>query len=246
MKKYLFKKTGIGVIQILSKKIKSGAGFTLIELLVVMFIIAILATLIIVSYNYTRARARDSRRKTDLRTIQTALEVYGDTNSFYPEAGCYSRYTPENGEKYQCNSDTTPYPPEGMTPVVGDFAKALITFRDDMQIEAWPEDPRSGESFNAKGPFGITTITTGFYNYGYLPQTDKDTTQTNPIPGSGYVLGCSMETDVDGYSYIYNPNYPTTPNPKKIDKWQWGYIVGINPPRDSQKRVLAPRYPKPQ
>ena len=59
-------------------------GFTLIELLVVIAIIGILASIIIVSLIGVRERARDARRKSDLRSLRTALELYYGKNKKYP------------------------------------------------------------------------------------------------------------------------------------------------------------------
>ncbi len=53
-------------------------GFTLVELLVVIAIIAILVVLILVALGVARQKARDSQRKTDVRSIVTALELYAD------------------------------------------------------------------------------------------------------------------------------------------------------------------------
>jgi len=58
-------------------------GFTLIELLVVMTIIAVLAGLALVSYQGARKTARDGKRKADLETIRSALEMcYADDNEY--------------------------------------------------------------------------------------------------------------------------------------------------------------------
>ena len=60
-------------------------GFTLIELLVVIAIIALLSTVVLASLNTARSRARDAERKSELRQIQTAIEIYrSDTGSFPP------------------------------------------------------------------------------------------------------------------------------------------------------------------
>ena len=59
-------------------------GFTLIELLVVIVIIGILATLATVALGSARMKARDARRISDVRQIQTALELYFSDQSSYP------------------------------------------------------------------------------------------------------------------------------------------------------------------
>ena len=64
------------------KKKKCGrCGFTLIELLVVIAIIGILATIVLVSLNTARAKARDARRTSDMHQIALAMEMYYDSVS---------------------------------------------------------------------------------------------------------------------------------------------------------------------
>ena len=62
-------------------------GFTLIELLVVIAIIGLLSTLSIIALNSARARSRDARRISDVKQIQTALEMYYNLADKYPSAG---------------------------------------------------------------------------------------------------------------------------------------------------------------
>lgn len=58
-------------------------GFTLIELLVVIAIIGLLSTLAVVALNNARQKSRDARRVSDIKQIQTALELnYNDANSY--------------------------------------------------------------------------------------------------------------------------------------------------------------------
>ena len=68
------------------KKIKK-AGFTLIELLVVIAIIGLLSSIVLVSLNSARAKARDARRISDFKQIQLALELFYDTYNRYPITG---------------------------------------------------------------------------------------------------------------------------------------------------------------
>src|SRR3989344_4520400 len=60
-------------------------GFTLIELLVVIGIIALLSTLAVVALNNARLKARDAKRVADIKQTQTALELYYQENTSYPE-----------------------------------------------------------------------------------------------------------------------------------------------------------------
>jgi len=64
--------------------IKNKKGFTLIELLVVIAIIGILSTLAVVSLNNAREKSRDAKRVSDIKQVQTALELYFADQNGYP------------------------------------------------------------------------------------------------------------------------------------------------------------------
>ncbi len=59
-------------------------GFTLIELLVVIAIIGLLSTLAVVALGSARVKARDAKRLSDLKQVQTALELYYTDKDLYP------------------------------------------------------------------------------------------------------------------------------------------------------------------
>jgi len=65
-------------------KRSQSKGFTLIELLVVIAIIGLLSTLAVVALNSSRQRSRDAKRVSDIRQIQTALELAFSESNNYP------------------------------------------------------------------------------------------------------------------------------------------------------------------
>lgn len=62
---------------------KNKNGFTLIELLVVISIIGMLSTVVLVSLSSARSKARDTRRRQDIATMQKAVELYFNDNGNY-------------------------------------------------------------------------------------------------------------------------------------------------------------------
>jgi len=106
---------------------KKSKGFTLIELLVVIAIIGILATIVLVSLNSARAKARDSRRVSDLRQIALALEMYYDDNT------------------------TTGYPGTVAANACGDSAAMYTALATSGYMSGVPTDPSSGAQYGYDG-----------------------------------------------------------------------------------------------
>ncbi|MCX7956062.1 MAG: type II secretion system GspH family protein [Patescibacteria group bacterium] len=73
--------------------------FTLVELLVVIAIIGMLSALLLPNFMGARERARDSQRKSDLKQIQKAFEMYKQDQS--PPS--YPSQLPQSGQEFSYN-----------------------------------------------------------------------------------------------------------------------------------------------
>lgn len=76
---------------------KNTRGFTFIELLVTVTIIAVLSAIAAVNFASTGQKSRDAKRKADLETIRSALELYRNDEGSYPQlttaSGCITSTT---------------------------------------------------------------------------------------------------------------------------------------------------------
>ena len=66
------------------KYFKKQNGFSLVELLIVILVIVLLATISAMAINSQKAKARDAKRISDIRQIQTALEFYKSDEGEFP------------------------------------------------------------------------------------------------------------------------------------------------------------------
>ncbi len=80
-------------------------GFTLIELLVVISIIGLLSTMAVIALNNARQKARDAKRISDIKQIQTALELYFNDKNAYPKAASGTTLG-DADHKVLCDTDT--------------------------------------------------------------------------------------------------------------------------------------------
>lgn len=60
-------------------------GFTLIELLVTISIMALIMGASLTAFDASKKSARDGKRKADLESIRSALEIYRSDNGLYPD-----------------------------------------------------------------------------------------------------------------------------------------------------------------
>lgn len=71
----------------------NNKGFTLIELLVVIGIISVLSAIVVPNFMGARERARDAQRKSDIKQLQKALEMYKDDQTILAYPADFSAMT---------------------------------------------------------------------------------------------------------------------------------------------------------
>jgi prepilin-type N-terminal cleavage/methylation domain-containing protein len=103
------------LVSLIIKNFMKKNGFTLIELLVVIAIIGILATLAVVSLQGSRARARDTRRLSDVKQISTALAMYQNDNQVYPTSITPGGSIGTGTSIYMATVPAPPIPDDGCT-----------------------------------------------------------------------------------------------------------------------------------
>ncbi len=77
-------------------KNKKNLAFTLLEMLIVVGIISLLMGVGVVSFSTAQKKARDAKKKSDLRAIQNALEEYYSV--------CGYKYPTSLGTKIACSN----------------------------------------------------------------------------------------------------------------------------------------------
>ncbi len=114
-------------------------GFTLIELLVVIAIIGLLSTLAVVALGNARQKARDARRLSDLKQLQTALELYYTDQTAYPTGSAIELGT----TNYACLNSAGFTTAACATPYMGQV----------------PDDPLAGSAYTYTGSTSTYSVT---------------------------------------------------------------------------------------
>jgi len=88
---------------------RRSGGFTLIELLVVIAIIGLLSTLAIIALTNARLKSRDARRVSDIKQVQTALELYFNDCDRYPSSVTFGTGSIAGNDGYCSPSNSSVY-----------------------------------------------------------------------------------------------------------------------------------------
>jgi prepilin-type N-terminal cleavage/methylation domain-containing protein len=138
------------------------SGYTLVELLIVIAIIGILVSIGIVSYGSVNKRSRDTKRKSDVEQIRSALEMYRADMGYYSGSG------------------------NGSWTDASDLAVDLV----DTYAPAIPSDPATGQLYRYMATNGSGTPTR-YYGYciSALLESDNPADSCTPDAGSAHNYG---------------------------------------------------------
>jgi type II secretion system protein G len=147
------------------------AGFTLVELLVVISIIGILASIALVSFRSAQFRSRDAQRKSDLKQLTSALEL------FYADYGRYPASV--NGQIAGCPSTTASLCTWGSS----EFTDTKTTY-----FKVLPKDPVTGHVYYYNSVTVNSVANSGYQIYAYLENPQDSSIITTVISCGGSVM----------------------------------------------------------
>ena len=168
-------------------------GFTIVELLIVVVVIGILASITLIAFGGVQAKARDSQRLQDIKTIVKALELYKTNNGIYPD-----EISTTNGGGWEVTTDGTS---------ATNFLSALIS---SGVVSKVPLDPRNiGDSSGVLNSLSASwSGNNQMYFYYRYPAGNSG---CDSARGDFYVLGVTrMDTVTAGTSHASSPGFVCT------------------------------------
>lgn len=140
-------------------------GFTLVELLVVMAILGVLVAIVAGNFRSAQLRGRDAQRKSDLKQLSEALEL------FYAD---YGRYPSDSSGRMSACS----YNPATQTGSVCDWGQDEMTDGRTVYFKTMPVDPSTDAFYRYRVVAGSNNQK--FQLFAHLENTlDQDITTTS-------------------------------------------------------------------
>lgn len=168
------------------------SAFTLIELLVVISIIAILIAVATVSYTNAQEKGRDNKRKSDLKAIQTTLEIYFQQNGKYPESRLDSA---GHGGRPACSAITDGFK-------WGD----IFTCNSNTYMSPLPKDPAIKDSNTPAKDYYYARPSTGTYILSASLENINDKDNKNNIQTTTTCTPDGFASNPQGRNYcVINP-----------------------------------------
>lgn len=157
-------------------------GFTLIELMISITILAIISSIGFVTYTNSQISARDGKRKQDLRSIATALELYYQSNKRFPCPGSDVWNNSSAGGNWITDLDGD------LASASGGCGDTVDRPLDSTHINMMPQDPKNTGGNN---PPQQSTST---YTYGYR---GYNASICSTKKGQFYLLAARLENTND-------------------------------------------------
>lgn len=166
---------------------KTSSGFTLVELIIVIVVIAILASITIVSYNGVTQRANIARAQTTLKQAQQYIELHQIEHNEYPDnlSGSsissdvmYFKVDPGYCASMQANDETYVISP-GSAPAIG-MCQTGNNVNYVLGATATPANPTG----NGGNPISLVTDgsrNTGYYGASTSPYVTVDLGSTQTL-----------------------------------------------------------------
>lgn len=164
-------------MRVLSKRKNAWQqGFTLIELIVVMAIMGVLIAVTASSFQTSRTKGKDGKRKSDLKQIQNALEAYMNDHGRYPAT--------TNGVITACGGTGTS---------TCDYGSAFSDENGTVYMAQIPEDPSAAAQYM----YFVSTDYKQYQLFAHLEDTLDITLQSYPgknCPSVTYVCNYGVSS----------------------------------------------------
>lgn len=175
-------------------------GFTIVELLIVIVVIAILATISMVSYNGIQKRALDSVRKQDIANVAKALAMYRtyEDNLITTGSGCGAGGAGQGWLSHRSSLG-------GATAYTRSITDCLLNddylSKDIVDPSGCTDNARMARCAAPTTAYMKINCTSGGQNYSYLMARLEST--SNPKPADMNSTTCSNHSFFETYGMNY-------------------------------------------